>query len=59
MAHDIGFTGRIMAMKAYCVKERKSREMVSPKAVKFGNGRHALKGKCASCGTTLFRITGK
>ena len=58
-AHDIMSGDRIMVMKAYCVKERKSREMVSPKAVKFGNGRHALKGKCASCGTTLFRITGK
>ena len=46
-------------MKAYCVKERKSREMLNPKAVKFGKGRHALKGKCATCGTTLFRITGK
>lgn len=46
-------------MKAYCVKERKSREMVSPKEVKFGKGRHALKGRCATCGTTLFRITGK
>ena len=59
MAHDISFRDHITTMKAYCVKERKSREMVSPKEVKFGKGRHALKGKCASCGTTLFRITGK
>jgi uncharacterized OB-fold protein len=46
-------------MKAYCVKEKKSREMASTKAVTFKNGRHAIKGKCASCGTVMFRITGK
>jgi uncharacterized Zn finger protein (UPF0148 family) len=46
-------------MKAYCVKEKKNREIVSPKAVTFKNGRHAVRGKCPSCGTTLFRITGK
>ncbi len=44
---------------AFCVKEKKSREIVAAKTVTFKNGRHALKGKCASCGTTLFRITGK
>jgi uncharacterized Zn finger protein (UPF0148 family) len=41
------------------VKEKKNRELTSPKTVTFKNGRKALKGKCASCGTTLFRITGK
>jgi Domain of unknown function (DUF5679) len=45
--------------QAFCVKEKKKREMTSPKMVTFKNGRHAFKGKCASCGTTLFRITGK
>ncbi len=45
--------------RAFCVKEKKSRDIVAPKTVTFKNGRHALKGKCASCGTTLFRITGK
>jgi hypothetical protein len=45
--------------KAFCVKEKKNREMTSPKMVTFKNGRKAFKGKCASCGTTLFRITGK
>jgi Domain of unknown function (DUF5679) len=44
---------------AFCVKEKKSREIAFPKTVTFKNGRHAIKGKCATCGTTLFRITGK
>ena len=44
---------------AFCVKERKTRTISSPKTVTLKNGRHAIKGKCASCGTTLFRITGK
>jgi hypothetical protein len=46
-------------MNAYCVKEKKNREIDSPKEVTFKNGRHAIRGKCSSCGTTLFRITGK
>lgn len=46
-------------MNAYCVKEKKNREIDSPKEVTFKNGRHAVRGKCSSCGTTLFRITGK
>ena len=45
--------------RAFCVKEKKMREIAYPKTVAFKNGRHAIKGKCASCGTTLFRITGK
>ncbi|HEV2138361.1 MAG TPA: DUF5679 domain-containing protein [Nitrososphaerales archaeon] len=45
--------------KAYCVKEKKNREMSSPHTVTFKNGRKALTGKCSSCGTKLFRITGK
>jgi Domain of unknown function (DUF5679) len=44
---------------AFCVKERKTRTISSPKTVTLKNGCHAITGKCASCGTTLFRITGK
>lgn len=44
---------------AYCVKEKRNREMNSPKTVTMKNGRKALTGKCPSCGTKLFRITGK
>jgi ribosomal protein S27E len=45
--------------KAFCVKEKKTREVSNPKQVTFKNGTHAIRGKCSSCGTTLFRITGK
>jgi hypothetical protein len=45
-------------MKGYCAKEGKRRGIVSPKSVTFKNGRHAIKGNCASCGTILFGITG-
>ena len=45
--------------QAFCVKEKKTREMTSARTVTFKNGRKAIQGKCSSCGTTLFRITGK
>ncbi len=45
--------------KAFCVKERRNREINSPRKVTFKNGRKALTGTCSSCGTKLFRITGK
>jgi uncharacterized Zn finger protein (UPF0148 family) len=44
---------------AFCVKEKKNREMLSPRIVTLKNGRKALAGTCSSCGTKLFRITGK
>jgi hypothetical protein len=42
--------------QAYCVKERAKKEITSAHTVVFRNGRKALKGKCSSCGTTLFKI---
>ena len=41
---------------AYCVKERKKREMKNPKVVKMKNGKPAMKGKCAVCGSGLYLI---
>lgn len=48
-----------MADTGYCVKERKKREMVDVKQVTMANGVLALRGKCAVCGTSMFRILGK
>ncbi|MDA4123944.1 MAG: DUF5679 domain-containing protein [Thaumarchaeota archaeon] len=45
--------------KAFCVKEKKTREINSPRPVTFKNGRKAISGTCSSCGSKLFRITGK
>lgn len=43
-------------IKGYCVKCKASKVMASPKAVKMANGRPAMKGKCPTCGTGMFRI---
>ena len=45
--------------EAFCVKEKAKREMKGATEVQMKNGRKALQGTCASCGTKLFRITGK
>jgi hypothetical protein len=44
--------------EAYCMKEKAKREINSPQEVKLKNGRRAMQGTCASCGTKLFRILG-
>ncbi|MFH1745281.1 MAG: DUF5679 domain-containing protein [bacterium] len=47
-------------MEAYCVKCKAKREMVDGAEVdmkgKGGVKRSAMKGKCPTCGTTMFRI---
>ena len=49
-------------MEAYCVKCKAKKEMVNAKEVsmtgKGGVERKAMKGKCPTCGTTMFRILG-
>ncbi|MFC1771575.1 DUF5679 domain-containing protein [Candidatus Margulisiibacteriota bacterium] len=45
--------------EAYCVKCRAKKQMQSEKEVTMKNGKKALKGTCPSCGTGMFRITGK
>jgi Domain of unknown function (DUF5679) len=32
--------------------------MRDPQSVTMKNGKHAMKGKCPVCGTTMFRIGG-
>jgi len=50
-------------MEAYCVKCKAKKEMSDAKEVemkgKGGMVRKAMKGKCPTCGTTMFRIMGK
>lgn len=45
-----------MAEMAYCVKCRAKKEMVGVQRITMKNGRPALKGKCPTCGTGMFRI---
>jgi Domain of unknown function (DUF5679) len=39
-------------MEAYCVKCKKKTEMKNAQEVTMKNGRHAMRGQCAECGTT-------
>ena len=49
--------------EAYCVKCKAKKQMKDGKEVtmkgKGGTVRKAMKGKCPTCGTTMFRIMGK
>ncbi|MBN1249718.1 MAG: type I DNA topoisomerase, partial [Anaerolineae bacterium] len=43
-------------MEAYCVKCREMRELTEPKAVFTKRGQPATQGRCAVCGTKMFRM---
>lgn len=45
-------------MQAYCVKCKKKTEIKEAQEVTMKNGRKAVKGKCPTCGTGLYRILG-
>ena len=42
----------------HCMKCKESREMKDTEEVEMKNGRKAMKGVCASCGTKMFKILG-
>jgi len=46
----------IMADQYYCVKCKKKTEMKDGQRVTMKNGKPALKGQCAVCGTTINAI---
>ena len=46
-------------MEGYCVKCKSKREIENGAEVTMKNGRKAMKGKCPTCGTGMFRILGK
>ena len=45
--------------EGYCVKCKAKREMSDAQEVTMKNGRKAMKGKCPSCGTGMYKILGK
>ncbi len=45
--------------EAYCVKCKAKREMKEASEVTMKNGRKAMKGKCPTCGTGMYKILGK
>jgi uncharacterized Zn finger protein (UPF0148 family) len=44
--------------EGYCVKCKAKREIVSAVEEVMKNGRKAIKGKCPTCGTVMFKILG-
>ena len=45
--------------EGYCVKCKSKKEMKDAKEVTMKNGRKAVKGKCPTCGTGMYRIMSK
>ncbi len=43
-------------MEAYCLKCREKREMSDATSITMKNGRPAMQGICALCGTKMFQI---
>lgn len=48
----------VKPIMAYCVKCKQKREMRNAREVTMKNGRRAMRGTCAVCGTTLNRLGG-
>ncbi len=44
--------------EAYCVKCKAKKEVASAEKVTMKNGRDAIKGKCVTCGTGMYKILG-
>jgi hypothetical protein len=51
--------GRNFSMaEGYCVKCKAKKEIVDAVEEVMKNGRKAIKGKCPTCGTVMFKILG-
>lgn len=46
-------------VEGHCMKCKEAREMVQTQETTMANGRKAMKGKCAKCGTGMYKILGK
>jgi Zn finger protein HypA/HybF involved in hydrogenase expression len=44
--------------EGYCVKCKAKKEIVDTVEEVMKNGRRAIKGKCPTCGTVMFKILG-
>jgi hypothetical protein len=45
--------------EGYCVKCKAKKEIANGVEETMKNGRRAIKGKCPTCGTVMFKILGK
>jgi len=51
-------SGKIFMPEGYCVKCKAKKEIVDAVEEVMKNGRKAIKGKCPTCGTVMFKILG-
>ena len=50
--------GKIFMAEGYCVKCKAKKEIADGVEEVMKNGRKAMKGKCPTCGTVMFKILG-
>ena len=50
---------KIFMAEGYCVKCKAKKEIANGVEETMKNGRRAIKGKCPTCGTVMFKILGK
>jgi len=50
---------KIFMAEGYCVKCKAKKEILDGVEETMKNGRKAIKGKCPTCGTVMFKILGK
>jgi Zn finger protein HypA/HybF involved in hydrogenase expression len=55
--HEAG-TVKIFMAEGYCVKCKAKKEIANGVEETMKNGRKAIKGKCPTCGTVMFKILG-
>jgi hypothetical protein len=58
LAHDARTVKSFMS-EGYCVKCKAKKEISNGVEETMKNGRKAIKGKCPTCGTVMFKILGK
>jgi Zn finger protein HypA/HybF involved in hydrogenase expression len=51
-------SGKNFMPEGYCVKCKAKKEIVDAVEEVMKNGRKAIKGKCPTCGTVMFKILG-
>jgi len=57
-AHGALRTGKKLMAEGYCVKCKAKKEITDGVEEVMKNGRKAIKGKCPTCGTVMFKILG-
>jgi len=50
--------GKSIMPEGYCVKCKAKKEIIDAVEEVMKNGRKAIKGKCPTCGTVMFKILG-